>query len=80
MGLKFTSLDCVPIRLNALVMPNVFGRSDVVQESIQKHYMSNLTANGMRILGSSNLLGDPVSFVNTLGTGVDEFFIAPKNV
>ena len=42
--------------------------------------MSNLSANAIRILGSSNLLGDPVSFSKTLGTGVDEFWTATKDV
>jgi len=41
--------------------------------------MSNMKGNILKIVGSSDLIGNPVNFVNTLGTGVKQFYYEPKN-
>jgi vacuolar protein sorting-associated protein 13A/C len=33
--------------------------------------------NTLSFLGASNLIGNPISLINTLGTGVEEFFYEP---
>ncbi len=33
----------------------------------------------LRVLASSDLLGNPYNFVNTLGTGVKKFYYEPRN-
>lgn len=32
----------------------------------------------MKFIGASNLLGNPMNFVNSLGTGVQDFFYEPR--
>ena len=41
--------------------------------------MSNLKANALRLVGSSDLIGNPTDFVNTLGTGVKSFYYEPRD-
>ena len=33
----------------------------------------------MNFVGSSNLLGNPVSFIDSIGTGVKDFYYEPMN-
>ena len=37
-----------------------------------------MKANLLKLLGSSDLIGNPTDFVNTLGTGVKQFYYEPK--
>lgn len=40
--------------------------------------MSNIKQNVIRFIGSTDLIGNPTDFVNTLGTGAREFYYAPQ--
>ena len=64
--------------LNALEIENVYGSDAVVKELLQNHYTSNLKTNLLKLIGSTDLLGNPTDFVNTLGTGARQFYYAPK--
>jgi vacuolar protein sorting-associated protein 13A/C len=44
-----------------------------------EHYMSNIKTNVVKLLGSSDLIGNPVNFVNTLGTGLKDVYYAPRD-
>ena len=39
--------------------------------------MSRFKTNIFAVLGASSLLGNPIQFVNSLGTGVRDFFYKP---
>jgi len=65
------------MKLNALEIENVFGSETVVKELLQNHYTSNLKTNALKLIGSTDLLGNPTDFVNTLGTGARQFYYAP---
>lgn len=49
-----------------------------MQGQLVNHYTSNIKSNVVKLLGSSDLIGNPVNFVNTLGTGAKEFFHEPS--
>ena len=55
--------------MNALEIDNVYGSQNVIQELLSEHYSSNIKSNVLKIIGSTDLLGNPTDFVNTLGTG-----------
>ena len=78
LGLSFTNISNAPITLNALVIENVYGSQNVVSGLLLNHYLSNIKTNVLKLVGSTDLLGNPTDFVNTLGTGVHEFYYAPK--
>lgn len=43
------------------------------------HYTGNIRQNILRVAASSDLLGNPYTFVNTLGTGVKKFYYEPRD-
>ena len=42
------------------------------------HYTSNIKSNALKLIGSTDLLGNPTDLISSLGTGVNEFYYAPK--
>lgn len=70
LGLVISSIDEAPIKLNALVLENVFGNQSDVIEQLKSHHTEKLKWNLLKLIGASNLLGNPMNFVNALGTGV----------
>ena len=78
LGLQFANVTGAPMKLNALEIENVYGSEAVVKEQLQNHYTSNLKSNVIKLIGSTDLLGNPTDFVNTLGTGAKQFYYAPK--
>ena len=69
LGLQFTNITGAPLNLNALEIENVYGQQNVVKELLMAHYTSNLKSNALKLIGSTDLLGNPTDFVNTMGTG-----------
>ena len=69
LGLQFTNITGAPMTLNALEIENVYGSTNVVKELLIEHYTSNIRSNFLKFVGSTDLLGNPTDFVNTLGSG-----------
>jgi hypothetical protein len=63
--------------LNALEIRNVFGDKDEIQETFKAYYMESLKWSALSLIGASNLIGNPVGLINTLGTGVKDFWYEP---
>ena len=78
LGLQFTTITGAPMQLNALEIENVYGSQNVVKGLLIEHYQSNIKTNVLKFIGSTDLLGNPTDFVNTLGTGAKQFWYAPK--
>ena len=79
LGLQFTTITGAPLRLNALEIKNVYGSQAIVTEQLKQHYMSTIKSNVLKFIGSTDLLGNPTDFVETLGTGVEQFYYAPRD-
>jgi vacuolar protein sorting-associated protein 13A/C len=56
----------------------VYGPYYVIQDALIEHYKTNLRRNTIKVLGSSDMIGNPVAFVAALGLGAKEFFYEPK--
>ena len=65
------------MQLNALEIQNVFGSYAIINEQFYNHYTSTLKSNVLKFIGSTDILGNPTDFVNTMGTGVKQFYYAP---
>jgi len=50
-----------------------------VIEHFKGYYKQKIGWNALSFLGGSNLIGNPVNFLNTLGTGVKDFYYEPVN-
>ncbi|EGV63967.1 Vacuolar protein sorting-associated protein 13 [Yamadazyma tenuis] len=66
-----------PIKLNALFMENVRVPLPILMESIQTHYGQSFIYQLHKILGSADVLGDPVGLFNNLASGVLDIFYEP---
>merc|ERR1712000_781872 len=71
------NIDGAPLRLNGLILENPMGTQEELISRITKHYTLQVMAQTYKILGPIDILGSPVSLVNSLGTGVYDFFHEP---
>lgn len=77
LGLTISTFEGAPITLNALKIKNIFGDNEEVTEQLKGYYLSRIKWNTLSFLGASNLIGNPVKFIDTLGTGFEEFYYEP---
>ena len=77
LGLTISTFEGAPIILNPVFINNIFGDKDEVTERLLSYYYNSLKWSALSFLGSSNLIGNPISFIKTLGNGVEEFFYEP---
>lgn len=76
-GLVLASIDSARIKLNSLKSQHIFGSTDVIFKLISKHYTRQFWNQIYRLFGSFELLGDPISLINNLGTGIVDIFYEP---
>eukprot|EP01130_Rhizamoeba_saxonica_P014663 TRINITY_DN6427_c0_g2_i1.p1 TRINITY_DN6427_c0_g2~~TRINITY_DN6427_c0_g2_i1.p1 ORF type:complete len:1673 (-),score=349.86 TRINITY_DN6427_c0_g2_i1:65-4918(-) len=71
------SIENAPITLNGLVLEHPCSTQDQIVNIIVSHYTRSVLAQSVLILGSADIIGNPVSLVNNLGTGAYSFFHEP---
>ncbi len=67
---KLRVLPCVsesPVRINGLVLKHLNGRMSSIIGEITKHYKRQLSQSIFKYLGTTNVLGDPVGLLSSLG-------------
>eukprot|EP01091_Cochliopodium_minus_P000558 TRINITY_DN10503_c0_g1_i1.p1 TRINITY_DN10503_c0_g1~~TRINITY_DN10503_c0_g1_i1.p1 ORF type:complete len:456 (-),score=106.90 TRINITY_DN10503_c0_g1_i1:17-1384(-) len=74
---KISDVENAPVHLKPLEKNHLFiTQSDLIY-NIQSHYKKNLTRRFYMILGSFNILGNPVSLFHELGEGFKDFVMEP---
>lgn len=71
------SVSEAPLRFNALVLEHPIVRQAVLLTLIQQHYTQEAVSQIYRVIGSADVLGNPVGLFNTFGSGVSDFFYEP---
>ncbi|KZO93498.1 vacuolar protein sorting-associated protein 13 [Calocera viscosa TUFC12733] len=71
------NVNMAPVRLNALVIENMRSTVPVLQDRIVYHYQQEFFTQLYRILGSADLLGNPVGLFQNLSSGVADIFYEP---
>eukprot|EP00624_Nannochloropsis_granulata_P006270 evm.model.NODE_4642_length_71726_cov_21.816496.4 len=71
------SISGASIKLNALNIAHVFQSPTEIYATLQAHYTSNFLFQLYKIIGSVDIIGNPLSFANSLGTGMIDFFYEP---
>ena len=74
---SFANVSDVPLSFKELVIENVFQTYTEVLDKLMKNLIRQGVFQLYKLIGSSDILGNPVGFVNKLGTGVIEFFSEP---
>ncbi|KAJ1797891.1 Vacuolar protein sorting-associated protein 13, partial [Coemansia sp. RSA 2399] len=71
------NINEAPVFLNALVMQNVRVSMPVLLDRMQKHYSQEVFNQVYKVVGSANVLGNPVGLFNSISSGVSDFFYEP---
>ncbi|CCI41714.1 unnamed protein product [Albugo candida] len=77
LSMHVPDLDNAPVRLNALMIEHAFGTSGDLIRRVSKYYTRQLWKQLHIILGSFDFLGNPVGFLDHIGTGVRDFVYEP---
>lgn len=77
LAMHVPDLDNAPVRLNALMIEHAFGTSGDLTRRVTKYYTRQLWKQLHKILGSFDFLGNPVGFLDHIGTGVRDFVYEP---
>eukprot|EP01012_Entosiphon_sulcatum_P033873 TRINITY_DN428_c0_g1_i2.p1 TRINITY_DN428_c0_g1~~TRINITY_DN428_c0_g1_i2.p1 ORF type:complete len:2501 (+),score=328.37 TRINITY_DN428_c0_g1_i2:171-7673(+) len=76
-GMAVANIDNAPLKFNALILDNPFGTQQELIGEIRKHYVRQGLMEAYKVLGSVQMLGNPVGLFKNIGTGVFDFFYEP---
>lgn len=72
-----SSISDAPIRINQYSEHHIFLTEQEFSKRLQNHYFQFLMQGVYKIVGSLDMLGNPVGLFSALGTGVVDFFYEP---
>ena len=70
-------VDYGHVKLNALMISNVFGMTTFITSILSKHYTHALLTQIYALIGSTDVVEGSVGLLTNLGTGVYDFFYEP---
>lgn len=73
------SINDAPLRFNALLFENLRGPIPILSQRIQKFYQDQIIGQVHNVLGSADILGNPVGLFNSFTSGVQDIFYEPYN-
>ena len=73
-ALSFAEFEGVRVLLTSLDVQHLLIDKGAMQSLLSKHYVRALLREAVKILGSANVLGDPLGLVSHLSTGMWDFF------
>lgn len=76
-GVTVKNFQNANIRLNHIESDHVFGSSGDIMEQVFSLYKQRFLRNIFYIIGSIDILGNPINLFSSLGTGVKDFFFKP---
>ena len=78
-GLALSTIENAPVRIKKLELQNVYGSQKDIGYVFSDYYSASLKKNLVTIIGSTEILGNPVNLVKTVGTGLNDFVNEPIN-
>jgi hypothetical protein len=76
-ALAFAEFEGVQVLLSSFELNHALIDKATLQSLMGKHYIRALLREAVKILGSANVLGDPLGLVHHLGTGMWDFLSKP---
>lgn len=70
-------VERAPVQLRELSLAHPLARWDAIKGIIIKHYTRQLLHEIYKVLGSAGFLGNPMGFMQSLGSGVRDFVSSP---
>eukprot|EP00727_Mastigamoeba_balamuthi_P013169 m51a1_g8475 hypothetical protein (2175) ;mRNA; r:495382-503027 len=77
LGATVANVDRTPLCFNALLLEHPFCSVDALMGVIATHYMRQGVLEVYKVIGSTELLGNPVGLFANISTGVMDFFYEP---
>lgn len=77
LGVTFLNIDESPISITGLKLEHVFCSQDAFLNILKSHLMDQQRKNALKIVGSLDIIGNPMSLFSNIGSGVIEFFEKP---
>jgi len=77
-GATLGSLDSAPLNFQALVIEDFKGPSSALILDIISHYQNQVFREAYKVIGSLDILGNPLGLIDDLGSGVKQFFYEPS--
>lgn len=74
---SIANISDAPLSYKELLIENVFKTQGEITDKIVKNIIKQSIFQFYKLIGSSDIIGNPVGFVNKLGSGVFEFFSEP---
>jgi len=75
--LYFSTFEDMLFRVNGININNLFGEGAEVMNMLVSFHKEQFKYNAFRVLGASNLIGNPARLINNLGTGLTDFIVKP---
>eukprot|EP01028_Stygiella_incarcerata_P000862 TRINITY_DN1135_c0_g1_i6.p1 TRINITY_DN1135_c0_g1~~TRINITY_DN1135_c0_g1_i6.p1 ORF type:complete len:2894 (+),score=752.90 TRINITY_DN1135_c0_g1_i6:116-8797(+) len=76
-GFTVMNVSDAPLKFNVLLLENVFETSQGILDLLKARYESDAKHQVVKLIGSADMIGNPVGLFRGLGTGVMDFFQEP---
>jgi vacuolar protein sorting-associated protein 13A/C len=77
LGTAISNIDDAPIELNGIILKNCFDTPQGIGSKLISHYTQESVNEVLKILGSIDILGNPIGLLTNIGTGVQDLFEKP---
>lgn len=74
-----SSISDAPLSFNGFVAPHLFKSEVEVAKRLQEHYLHWAYFQLYKIVGSLDVVGNPIGLLSSLGVGVKDFFYEPAH-
>lgn len=74
---SLVDVEDAQIRLDAFVVPHLFAFRQQWIEAVGRHYFQQLVTQVYKVIGSIDMLGNPVGVFNYIGSGLSDFIMEP---
>ncbi|PRT56259.1 Vacuolar protein sorting-associated protein 13 [Wickerhamiella sorbophila] len=71
------NINDAPVQFNALLIENVRTRPELLAQSIETHYTQEFIYQIYKVMGSADIIGNPVGLFNNISSGVMDLFYEP---
>lgn len=73
----FANFSQAPLTFNALILEHPIVSLSRLKQLVYNHYMSGVSGQIAKLVGSADFIFNPVGLFNNLGSGVSDFFYEP---